>query len=291
MHRHVQAGSAADVASFSDLEIHQVGADTLVKVGDNFGGRIWLQNFNSDDLSAADFHFAGHSAPPGETIAGGGEDDQLEGGEGADSIQGGAGDDTIAGMAGADTIQGGAGDDLIYGGDDGDAIQGGDGADQLFGNEGNDFLEGGAGGDILVGHSGEDRISGGLGDDRLEGGDGDDTLRGDGGADSLRGGAGDDSLSGGDGGDTFVFYGQKFGNDRIEDFKVGEDVLRFDGAKAKYSFLGLSSSSDSALQWSDLTISNNADGDAVISVSGRDDLSITLVDVDASDLSQDDFVF
>jgi len=279
------------VTSFADLEIHQVGADTLIKVGDGLGGRILLQNFNADELSATDFLFAGQSRPPGETAFGGGENDQLEGAYGDDSLHGGAGDDVISGDQGDDTLRGGAGDDEIYGGEGVDMLQGGAGNDWVHGNDGNDTLKGGAGDDIMGGQSGDDWISGGHGDDRIEGGDGADTLRGGGGADHLRGDAGDDSLHGGEGADTFVFYGRQFGDDRIEDFKVGEDVLRFDGTKATNAWWGTLVKGDPALQWSELTISNNADGDAVIQVNGRDDLSITLVDVDASELSQDDFVF
>lgn len=91
---------------------------------------------------------------------------------------------------------GGNAADLIHGGEGADKLDGGGGIDLLYGDQGDDHLKGGAAGDFLYG---------GLGRDRLEGGEGGDYLKGHKGA------------------DTFVLDG--YGDDRIADFKIGEDRL------------------------------------------------------------------
>ena len=66
-----------------------------------------------------------------------------------------------------------------------------------------------------------------------------------------------------------------FGRDRIVDFEDGQDLLKFTG---------------SGLQWSDLSVSNNGKGHAVVRVEGADS-RIVLEGVDASLIGQDDFIF
>lgn len=109
----------------------------------------------------------------------------------------------------------------------------GDGADRLTGNaldnrlvgmRGNDTLSGRGGDDVLEGRSGSDSLSGGDGDDLLSGGSGHDTLSGGNGDDVLDGGSGNDQLTGGDGADTF-YFGDVFGDDTVNDFVQGADVL------------------------------------------------------------------
>ena len=110
-----------------------------------------------------------------------------------------------------------AGDDALRGNEGNDRISGLEGADELFGLDGFDFLYGGGGLDRLTGGAGDDRLLGGLGEDVLDGGDGDDLLDGGGGigTDTLRGGAGADIFQMSERGDIF-----------IEDFTVGEDLVR-----------------------------------------------------------------
>ena len=102
-----------------------------------------------------------------------------------------------------------------------------------------------------------------------------DELYGGRGADTLHGGRGKDILSGGHGRDVFVYEDADFGRDRIVDFEDGQDLLRFTG---------------SGLQWSDLSVSNNGKGHAVVRVEGADS-RIVLEGVDASLIGQDDFIF
>ena len=88
----------------------------------------------------------------------------------------------------------------------------------IMGKKGNDTLQGGDGDDLLNGKKGNDKLHGADGADKLIGGKG---------KDFLVGGAGDDVLKGGQGKDTF-YFAPGFGNDRIVDFKVGQDLIQFD---------------------------------------------------------------
>ncbi len=205
---------------------------------DGLGGNDQLQGNQGDD-----------------TLIGGAGDDIFFGGVGQDSILGGDGNDSIFGNQGKDTIEGGAGNDLVFGdqdtddiidsdiaegkendlifGDGGnDNLLGGVGDDTIRGNDDNDTISGEQGNDLLFGNSGDDELQGGEDNDYLRGGDANDTLFGDNGNDTLEGGTKDDALIGGAGSDRFDF-GFSFGNDRIQDYIVAEDSLRF---SAKYDF-------------------------------------------------------
>ncbi|MFC3694307.1 calcium-binding protein [Chenggangzhangella methanolivorans] len=171
----------------------------------------------------------------------------------------------INGNAKANELRGTERDDVING-------KGGD--DELEGRGGNDELNGGSGNDDLEGDSGNDTLNGGSGNDDLDGGSGKDVLKGGKGNDELDGGSGNDILTGGKGSDVFKFE-RNDGADTITDFAGGKDRIEFD---------------IDGLDFNDLTIRNNADGDAVITWGDRGS-SITLEGVDASKLDQNDFVF
>ena len=132
-----------------------------------------------------------------ERIEAGEGDDYVAGYEGDDALDGGDGADRLWGDGGDDTLDGGVGDDVLHGGDDDDLLIGGDGDDLLQGALGNDTMQGGPGADTLQGGMGDDLLDGGEGDDQLAGGWGDDTLVGGAGADALFGDAGNDVLHGG----------------------------------------------------------------------------------------------
>ena len=131
----------------------------------------------------------------------------------------------------------------------------------MFGGEGDDTVDGGAGVDRLFGGEGADTIDGGEGDDLITGGEGDDTL------------------AGGTGADTFV-YAPGHGNDTITDFSVNSDKLHL-------ALFGNITSFD------DLSIADNSDGDAVITLTDVDgnETTLTLEGVSTSDLDGDDFIF
>jgi Ca2+-binding RTX toxin-like protein len=115
-------------------------------------------------------------------------------------------------QASAENWTGGSGNDFHLGGTGGDALNGGDGNDVIFGNYGDDTIHGNAGHDILHGNAGND------------------TIYGDAGNDTLIGGQGSDILNGGTDADTFVWNAEDFTTsavDRVTDFNISEDVLRF----------------------------------------------------------------
>lgn len=118
-----------------------------------------------------------------------------------------------------------------------DTIKGDNKKNVLVGNGGNDTIKGKGGNDKLAGDGGNDSIDGGDGKDKIKGGNGNDTIDGGPGRDTIEGGRGDDTMTGGkDDGekDVFVFNGKKGakgGNDTINDWEEGTDIIRFKGVK------------------------------------------------------------
>ena len=202
-----------------------------------------------------------------DRLIGGAGDDYLLGFVDQDLLMGGTGNDTLIGADGNDRLLGGEGDDALFGGMQTESVSvgpsigsvfmmdeliGGDGNDRLVVYAGTNTLDGGAGNDSLLAGTGNDSLSGGMGADSLSGGAGDDTLLGGAGNDTLIGGAGNDILSGGDGNDLIFLRGNGdyatggAGSDTfmiqgpdsfaggplpsvIEDFRLNEDFLRFEG--------------------------------------------------------------
>jgi len=225
--------------------------------------------------------------------------DTLVGGAQSDSLIGRDGNDRLEGRSGNDSLYGSEGDDDLYGGDGNDAFYGGAGIDRILevanadfiltdtqltgrgtdtlsqielarleggtgnnllnaasatalnvtldGAVGNDTLVGGAQSDLLVGRDGNDQLKGGEGKDTLIGGNNDDTLEGDNGNDVLIGGAGNDTLIGNAGSDIFTLESVS-GRDLVNDFSNGIDLFDL----------------SASLGFSDLSITNNASGTAVV---------------------------
>lgn len=73
-----------------------------------------------------------------DTLNGGSGDDTLNGGAGSDTLDGGDGGDALHGGAGDDKLSGGEGDDTLVGGGGNDDLTGGCGDDTLNGGGGND---------------------------------------------------------------------------------------------------------------------------------------------------------
>lgn len=186
-------------------------------------------------------------------------------------------DDDLSGTTGMDLMFGHGGDDILNGRDGNDYLSGGTGNDELWGGGGDDFLEGGDDNDILRGQGGNDTLLGGEGNDSLRGGAGDDYLDGGAGDDVLRGGnTGNDTLTGGSGADTFMFRPYTAsGNDTITDLELVDTI-------------DVSGTFD---DWSDVqnALSENADGDAVLSFSNGG--SLTLEGFSAAELTADLFIF
>ena len=160
-------------------------------------------------------------------------------------------------------IEGTDGRDVLRGTQQNDSIQGKNGNDIITGLGHNDSLVGGAGDDIITGNSGNDTLIGGDGSDRLVGNQGDDILQGD---------AGDNSYVGGGGADIFAVADIDGVNNVIFDFQDGIDKILLQGS----SFF-------------DATVENSDDRFGTsISIFGNS--VATLVGIDPSDISEDDFV-
>ncbi|PWR17532.1 hypothetical protein DKG74_21030, partial [Zavarzinia aquatilis] len=75
------------------------------------------------------------------------------------------------------------------------------------------------------------------------------TLRGGGGADVLDGGTGSDYLTGGGGADQFRFdAAAAFGDDVVQDFQDGIDILNLDGLNPNYSIQIQNSGADALVR-------------------------------------------
>ena len=198
-----------------------------------------------------------------QTMAAGDGDDTAMGGDASDVVCGNQGNDLLLGNAGADTLYGGRNDDVVYGGLDDDRLFGDDGNDRLSGDAGNDTqigaadsdtITGGDGLDVLLGNAGQDVLLGNAGADTLCGGRDNDTLYGGFDDDLLFGDDGDDLLSGNAGNDTFVFAAGS-GRDTITDFAAGDRIAIAAGMT--------------------YTLGANGAGDAVITFSASDEVTLT----------------
>ncbi|MCT8330674.1 calcium-binding protein [Albidovulum sediminis] len=194
--------------------------------------------------------------------------DELFGDHGNNTLDGGTGNDQIFGRGGNDWLLGRAGDDLLDGMEGNDILLGGPGADRFVGGAGIDRahygdsavgllvdllypanntgiaagdtysgienLQGSLGNDTLWGDDRGNMILGARGNDLIRGRGGNDFLIGLDGNDTLSGMSGDDTLEGGAGADVFLFEAGS-GIDRVKDFQIGQDALRFDPALAAVS--------------------------------------------------------
>ncbi|MFV5427569.1 cadherin-like domain-containing protein, partial [Acinetobacter towneri] len=173
-------------------------------------------------------------------------------------------------------IDGGEGDDIISGSGGNDYLVGGEGKDILHGDAGNDYLLGGSGDDTLNGNDGNDTLLGGVGNDILNGGAGNDILDGGAGNDILNGGAGNDILTGGLGIDTLIYNvltagdaNAGNGKDTWTDFET-QDKIQF-GA-GFFNGLLASDLSDTAKVEKFISVSNDANGNAVLKIDRDGDL-------------------
>jgi len=208
--------------------------------------------------------------------------------EGFENITGSAYDDTLAGDADNNKLEGGLGIDTVSYVSAGAGvivdlnIQDGTtsqntvaaGFDTLSGFE---KIIGSAHDDTLSGDAGGNQLAGRLGNDTIQGGDGDDRIDGNGGDDILFGGAGDDLLIGDEGNDTFVFE-ENSGQDIINDFKDGLDLL-------DVSALGVANSSAFTI------VQVGADTVIDFDGAGAGTDQVTLLGVNATDITDADFMF
>mgnify|MGYP000114643816 CR=1 FL=1 len=142
--------------------------------------------------------------------------------------------------------------------------------DKLVGNNAANKLDGQGMNDRLFGLGGDDSLLGGTGWDRLNGGFGNDTLNG---------GWGNDRLEGRAGADTFVFAG-RFGDDVIIGFDAQNDAEKIDLSGVR-PIKGMFDLRRNHME---------QDGDDVVIDDGNGN-TITLRDVELSDLGASDFIF
>lgn len=150
--------NAAGIASIS---IYTAGGDDVVDARIH---SVWIPMLilggTGDDLLAGQMG--------NDVIEGGSDADRLYGNSGNDTIF--AGHRTIADTTAGNTLIGGGGDDDMYGGSKNDTFDGQQGNDYMWGDAGNDDMRGGSGNDHIRGFNGDDHIRGDEGDDTLEGG-------------------------------------------------------------------------------------------------------------------------
>ena len=233
------ARTAAADESFGVLAA-ALGPDIAAEVAETTLADIMVRNSGIDHLQADVFTFA----------------NRMGGDDGRDLMKGTSGADLMLGFGGNDQLRGGQGDDSLFGGSGRDHLRGNRGDDHLDGGDGRDKLHGGWGADALDGGAGRDRLIGGRGDDRLDGG------------------ADNDLMIGGGGDDTFLFRVGS-GDDRVADFRSGQDLIHLDG----------------------FGIDSFGELEALISHKGRQtvidlgDDSLTLMRVKPWQLDADDFAF
>ncbi len=166
-----------DSGDGADLVFGETGDDTI---SSGAGDDTVSGGAGSDRIS---------SGSGADYIDGGTEDDLLSGNDGDDTILGGDGADILEGEDGADSIVGGSGNDTLIGynasnafggstvvsADDGasDILIGGAGDDDIYAGSGSDTLDGGTGNDLVFGAGGDDAVvlNNDFGNDTIAGGE------------------------------------------------------------------------------------------------------------------------
>lgn len=224
----------SDGGSLIEVEEFGAGVSSTGRVIDTEVIQIDGKAFFAVTTNAGDPLASYRFVPTHDGVAGGGDQNMIEGTEADDQIYANGGNDRVHGKAGDDLIEGGEGSDRLFGEDGDDDIYGGGGRDKVWGGDGDEFIFGEGGNDVLKGEEGNDLISGGAGRDRLLGQDGADRLLGGSGRDTLIGGAGDDRLTdgagandrleGGEGADRFILVRDNK-RDIILDYEDGIDKI------------------------------------------------------------------
>jgi Ca2+-binding RTX toxin-like protein len=228
----------------------------------------------------------------------------IWGTQGPDVIRTGGGPQRIFGLNGADEIMAGGGPDEIHGGNGADTILAQGGPDLVFGGNGNDYLHGGGGPDTLDGGNGNDVLIGCQGPDTLTGGRGSDVFVFlEAGEEPGHGGGMDHAVTGeedhgeddhgdGDHGDGDHGDGDHGdgGQDTITDFRPGTDLIDL----ADFGTIAAFASDPTpfgiwAEQQGDDTLVR-VDTDGALEGEHPAELTILLLGVDASTLTEADFI-
>jgi Ca2+-binding RTX toxin-like protein len=160
--------SAEPVEDAADETQNSIVADNIdgnavETTGEAAGGGVDENTDGGNDSDGGEANIAdGNIAPPPSLIAvslaGDAGDNMLVGAGSDDTLMGNGGDDALIGGDGSDILSGGAGDDLIRAGDGDDTIFGGADNDDIFAGEGDDVIKDGSGADNVFGGDGDDTI-------------------------------------------------------------------------------------------------------------------------------------
>ncbi|MEM6375285.1 MAG: matrixin family metalloprotease [Pseudomonadota bacterium] len=280
----------------------QSGTDTVwAQVSYNLNQQS--QNIENLTLTGTAFGATGNSIAntlTGNTsnnlIAGAAGNDTLLGNGGQDTLLGGANDDQLDGGSGVDRNIGGFGNDTYFVDDFNDRVVEflGEGTDSVFSSVsfsllfnsnnieditltggGNINASGNNTANTIIGNNGNNVLNGASGFDVLRGNDGNDTLNGGTGEDTLDGGAGDDVMNGGFDAqtDTFVFA-NGFGNDVIQNYDFGEDVIDLSAVSAITDFADLEANHLTQIGFSAVI----TDGSNTITILNRNESAFTADD-------------
>jgi len=250
-----------------------------------------------------------------DTVLAGDGNDSIDSGLGNDVIFAGSGDDEIFldGDLQNDTIFGGEDGEIAGEGDrinfsaistpltinftapeagtitDGTSVtefseierfQMGTGSDTVIGSDSVEEIIGNYGNDSILAGGGNDTIFSGFDNDYVEGGAGDDSLVASSGADTIDGGTGDDQIDLGPGdAETDVLVLQDgSGADVVSSFEAPSDNGdgTFDG-RDQFDVTGLHDASGNPVSTEDVTVGEDASGNAVLTFSGGE--SVTLVGI------------
>ncbi|MEO0926373.1 MAG: hypothetical protein AAFY63_10945 [Cyanobacteria bacterium J06643_13] len=253
----INSGDSLGTSVSSAGDINGDGIDDVI-VGANTA-----DNGSSSD-SGASYVIFGRAQPNTITAAVPSDDNNFKGTDANDTLIGGAGNDTLSGKDGNDRLDGNNGNDKLSGHFGQDLLKGGDGDDLLIGCQGSDTVIGDRGEDTLRGNANNDTLLGGANRDILNGGAGDDLIDG---------GSGEDKMYGGTGKDVFVLRSGDVGN-TIYDFTDNSDLIRL----------------QAGLKFADLTITNNVGNSNTSIIDNSNRVLVTLVDVNAADISKTDFI-
>ena len=325
----LDGGDGMDTASYEkaqsgvDIDLSAGTGSNGVAEGDRLVNIEHVTGTNYDDqLTGDSANNILNGLGGNDRLEGGAGNDRLDGGEGDDFLDGGAGNDHLTG-SGQDILRGGDGADrfviaadsdvtLSYEGSDAgvsvylnsNTASGGDAQGDVFTNV--TRLIGSDHGDSLTGNSEGNRLDGGAARDVIYGLDGNDTLNGDEGNDVLVGGNGDDNISGGDGDDTLVGLNgadlmtggagaDRFYVDYIEDQVAnldddGNDVITdFSIADGDKLVLNTTAGDETTLTELGLSVSANAEDATDADIIQNLTVIATLVDVDYTDITDDNF--
>lgn len=220
-----------------------------------------------------------------DTITGDTANNRLDGSHGNDVLNGNGGHDVLIGGAGRDSYNGGSGIDTVdFSGEFGGVTVNlaTDRAETAYGREAVVSIEN------VIGSRYDDTIAGDSGANELDGGRGNDIING---------GRDTDILTGGQGRDIFVFendfdrpfgYSERHGQDIITDFEVGMDRIDLSGTIADKSAAALQKGQNDLFY---MESSNNGKDTIIYTQNGTEGDSIYLIDVEAGDLSTNDFIF